>query len=109
MALNGYLPREGDILTIRAKVKYDVEAGEDTIHIRPIGAFSDVSVPLNDTVDLYSRHWNEGDKVTLESHPGIGTVLSVCDSMVWVKFSIGTPKTIAANNLMPAPKEETQP
>lgn len=121
MALNGYLPREGDILTIRAIVKYDVEAGEDRVHIRPFGAHTDSSVPLKSDgtlaeVTLYCRHWSEGDLVIVcfthrdPDYRGLdGQVLAVFGEAVWVKFGSGTPQTVLANDLTPAPEEETQP
>ena len=54
MSLPGnYQPRKGDLLTLRGKVKFNVEAGDDDVHVKLIGAeHNTVIVPLSNIVDL---------------------------------------------------------
>jgi hypothetical protein len=106
----GYLPREGDIVVLHAKVKYDVTPGEDRVLVKAIGSFGDISTPLDKVVSLHCRNWNEGDMVIDPgnlSH-GSGKVLAVFDDVVWVKFRAAYPETIHANRLAPAPEEESK-
>jgi hypothetical protein len=107
---DGYLPREGDIVVLHAKVKFDVDAGEDRVHCRLIGSFADTSIPLNKVESLHCRHWNEGDMVIDPDNQnyGPGKVVAALDDVVWVKFNIAWPVTLHANKLTSAPKEESE-
>jgi hypothetical protein len=89
----GYLPRRGDVVVVRAEVRYDVKPSEDTdedgvqVFVRPLEGYTDVRVPVRTLVGLWSRRFYEGDRVRAIVEPGaVGTVAAISDEHVWVKF-----------------------
>ncbi len=111
MALpKGYLPKEGDILDLRGKVKYSVDADDKDVHLVIAGqSYRPVVVPLAEIVDIYCRAWEPGDKVRfIDTDSLIGEVVAICDDQVWVKFIAGGMGTYAANDLEPQ-SEQVEP
>jgi hypothetical protein len=100
----GYLPRRGDELLIRAKVSFDVEPDDEDVHLEPIGAeWKKVMVPLADVHAIHCRKWDKGDKVIWQSFEGAkSTVIAVYKKWVWIKdeFSDDT-EIVSANELEP--------
>lgn len=104
----GYRPREGDELLIRAKVAYDVDTGDDAVHLRPVGSeYKSLMIPLDQIHALHFRRWNEGDRVLDREFNRGGTVVATIDDQVWVKVSpteddpSGFMSTFDANDLQP--------
>lgn len=97
----GYRPREGDELLIRAKVAYDCEPNDGSVHIKLVGAeYKSAVLALTDVHALHCRAWNEGDKV-VQKNWGHGTVLAVHENMAWVHLKSGQMATFEANELEP--------
>jgi hypothetical protein len=89
----GYLPREGDVLTVQAKVRFNVEPGEKDVHVRIVGDFRDTRVPLDKVVGITLRNWEEGDGIiSLQQEGCFGIVASVHDEHVVMKLD---PKALA--------------
>jgi hypothetical protein len=113
----GYLPREGDVVVVHATVKYDVDPKTDSdedgpkVFIRPIGGYTDHRVPVKTLVGLYSRHFEEGERVRMHADPtATGTVLATYEHLVWVKFErLEDARTIPANSLEPIPERDEPP
>ena len=100
-----YLPRKGDLLTLRAKVEYDVDPGEE-VHLKIIGCnHASVMIPMDDIVDLYCRAWVPGDKVQDTDTKQKGEVIAVYEDRAWVNYGYGTVETMQANDLEPQPPE----
>lgn len=104
-----YLPRDGDIIVVHAKVKFDVDPGEDRAHIRVVGSHQDISVPLDKIVQIHCRKWSEGDEVVWNDRHG--TVLAVHEDNCWLSVPGHCPSlvTAPANDLEPlaiAPETE---
>ena len=111
----GYLPREGDELLIRVKVRFSVDAGETSVLIDRV-----TSVELNEIHAIYCRKWNEGDRVKLRrDDSAIGTVIATHGKHIWVHWDSDPDQTVEdfdshlANDLEPEPAiiaaPETQP
>jgi hypothetical protein len=98
----GYLPRRGDELLIRAKVSFDVETDDEDVHLEPIGAeWKKVMIPLAEVYALHCRTWKKGEKVT-QANWGSGTIIAVHENMVWVQLALtGGLATFEANALEP--------
>ena len=105
----GYLPREGDVLLLLARVKYDVEVGDTafgeedkgpTVWVRLIGDYQDRRVPLKEVHSVVGRTWRVGDKVrSLNDHNDRGEVVAVKDGMAWVQHVSGSFLTYAGLDL----------
>lgn len=106
----GYLPRADDVVVIHAVVKYDVKPKEDTdddrrlkVFVRPIESYTDVRIPLDTIVEVYSRHFDPEERVRLISQPECeGVVIASHETQVWVKFDAGTSlglRTVPATSL----------
>lgn len=102
-----YLLREGDIVVLHAKVKYDLEAGDDIIFVS-VREHDSTSVPLSRIVGLHCRRWDVGTRVvTLDGSEG--EVVGVYEDQAWVKFAyVAAPITFHANLLAPAPMPITK-
>ena len=105
----GYLPREGDVLTIHVEAKYDVDASDENVHVFPVGArYRDFTLPLKNVINLYCRRWSVDDEVIFPDMNGVGKVLAVHEDQVWVLFPDEPPQTFPANELQPAPEDATE-
>lgn len=109
----GYLPRKGDVVVLHAVVKYDVNPTEDAdseeglqVWVTPKEYHSSSRVPLKTLVGVYSRYFEEGERVRFVNEPQtIATVLAICDEFVWLKTEIGgTYLTNPAVDLEPVPE-----
>lgn len=95
----GYLPREGDEVLIRAKVRFMAAEGDETIFLTV--KHQKISVPSADIHALYCRHWNVGDKVASDEFDNPGEVMAAHCDYAWVKTKYGIMCTVAANDLKP--------
>jgi hypothetical protein len=105
----GYLPRKGDELLVRARVTYDCEVGDADVHVAMVGAeHKKYMIPLAEIHSLHARKWSEGDRV--QNDWGWFEVVAVSDDQVWGKCrghlndsggSIGLKYTFDANDLEP--------
>lgn len=100
----GYLPRKGDEVLIRARM---ITADDGEEHYLAIVGREHHKVFLSNSEihSLHCRHWNEGDRVTSEEFAGPGIVLATSDEWVWVMcetgYEEGVRYTFAANELEP--------
>lgn len=121
----GYLPREGDIVVVHASVKYNVESGDDSVHLAfPGNADRPLIMAIATIEGLFARHWDEGDAVrVIEDHACTGSVIATSGSFVWMKndrpgAGMTTylanelepiPQPMPAGDIMPAIKPPTAP
>jgi hypothetical protein len=91
----GYLPREGDVLVLHGRVKYDVERqaadhdedGKLTVWVRLLSDFRDCRVPLETVVGVHRRKWDAGAKVrTRADHAVFGEIVAVHEDAVWLQL-----------------------
>jgi hypothetical protein len=102
----GYLPRKGDELLIRAKVSFDVETDDEDIHLELIGAErKKIMIPLANVHELHQRSWKKGEKVRSREFDGIGLVMAIDSPWIWIKEISGENEgsmwTLEANELVP--------
>jgi hypothetical protein len=115
----GYLPREGDVLTIEVEVKYDVDAEDKNIHVFPVGArYRDFSIPLDNVIGVTLRKWKEGEGIiSTEDENCFGVAASIHGEHVVMKLD---PKAAEpeidggliiyhCNDLLPWPGAEVAP
>lgn len=101
----GYLPREGDEVLIRARLKHGLDDdGEGYFEI--VGKEHNKFFMDADKIHgLYRRQWNEGDKVRSIEFGWQGRVLATSEVWVWVEVETGPDAyrkyTFAANELEP--------
>lgn len=119
----GYLPREGDVLVLHVKTRFDVESRDVSfgdrkiqVHVSPIGgsSYHHFAVPLEDVVGIHCRKWSEGDRVrsTDEMAPvnmTTGTVVATHEDKAWVQFDNGPLETVSANDLTAEPTPDETP
>ena len=92
MALpEGYRLRAGDIVSLRATVKWDQEPNETRTNVQIEGAFAELTSIDLENVVLVQRAWKPGQKVVLHSSipgrpkwEGPGTVIATFGDSVWV-------------------------
>jgi len=113
----GYLPREGDILTIDLVVKHDVKGDDSYVFTKVLGAYTDVAFTLDDTdiyVRLKRRSWREGEGVIHRAHPQWwGEVISThgdhaviaLDEDADPRGSVGRLRIFHCNELLPFRKK----
>ncbi len=101
MKITGLL-REGDVVAVRAKVKFNQGQDEADVHII-VGGYSRCAVPLTDVLSLESREWEFGDCVQ-DAREHRGKVVGICEGMVWVKLWSGAFASYAALDLEPDPR-----
>lgn len=77
-----YMPREGDVVAVHARVRFDFDAGDTDLHLT-IGGFQKVTVDLEDVVSWVSREWKPGDQIGWNDGPGI--VIAIVEDRVWVR------------------------
>lgn len=84
----GYRPRRGDVIILRAVVQHNVDPEDDSVHCKLIGHYGGTSiVDLPEVLGLYRRHWNEKDKVVHKSNPKwFGAVLLVIEDHAVIKL-----------------------
>lgn len=99
----GYRPREGDVLVLHGTARFDVDPGDDEVHVQIDGDFASRIIPLNKVVGIHCRHWQIGDRVRLNDDAEARTVLAVHDDLVWTKADNGMVSTDAANELEEIP------
>jgi hypothetical protein len=105
----GYRPRKGDVVLIRATVKYDVREDDDDGYCFVVTERrSDFSANLGEIVEFVSRAWDIGDRAMLPSVHGaadlIGEIVGVHDGWVWLK-SADDLGTYNGSSLVPVPPE----
>lgn len=108
----GYLPRKGDILTLRGIVKYGVEPNDDYVHLKIIGSSATLVVELAD-VEPHQRSFELGELVMHKigwAEPG--EVIATHGSYVWIFFKSNPnaePVAALANDLLPYVIPESPP
>lgn len=115
-----YWPREGDVLIVRATVKYDVDPGEEDVHIL-VGSntYTPVRIPLADVTGVHCRRWEVKDRVrVMDGSIGLlgvdATVIGTHGEWAWVKLDGDhpheAPTSVHANQLGPiVPPAEPPP
>lgn len=83
-----YVPREGDVVVLHGTVKYDLEAGDEKVFVRPEGHYQDIRFSLEELHGVVSRAWHAGDQV--ETPRGfVGEVVATHGDKVWVNLGRG--------------------
>jgi hypothetical protein len=100
----GYLPRNGDEVLIRARAKRDARPEEPDIecYLEIIGKeHQKFFLKASEIHSVYARCWNIGDTVTGDGLAGPAEVLAVDGRDVWVRDVGGARWTVEANELAP--------
>lgn len=101
----GYLPHEGDILTLHGRVRFSVTRDDGMVHLEILGAMGKdrMIVDLPAIAGLHCRTWSPGDKVRATAAPTErGEVIAIHENFAWVRLlDGGSLGTIAANELEP--------
>lgn len=115
---NGYLPREGDVLVIHARVKFDVDPEDRGVHLA--FAYQNLVIDLDKIVGIALRTWKPSEKVRHRNIDNLrGEVSAICGDKVWVKLAEGSRRmkpspngflTVHCNELEPdGPPADTSP
>lgn len=104
-----YLLRKGDVVMILVVVKYDLAAGDTSVHTTLPDLYSTITVDLDKIQGIHALKWDIGDKVFRGSYVSRGTILRhpVCEVLavhgeeVWVKLPSGSTQTVKSNDLRP--------
>lgn len=99
---DGYLPREGDMLTVHMRVKHSIAAGDAEVYVfNPSQSWQTITIKLDDVACIHFRNWRPNDEVR-ETASGLrGTIIATHDGLVWVKTTKGLMATFEANELSP--------
>lgn len=109
----GYLPRKGDEVLIRARMRRDARIGDPHVEcsLEIVGQeySSGIFLSCAEIHSLHARKWNEGDRV--QNSAGWGEVIAVHEDQVWVKMCspidmAGLMITSDANKLEPYVKPD---
>jgi hypothetical protein len=98
----GYLPRKGDEVLVRARAKRDARPEDPDIecYLEIIGQeHQKFFLKASEIHSIYVRCWNIGDTVTADDGPA--EVIAVDGSDVWVRDLDGVRWTVEANQLAP--------
>ena len=105
----GYYPRKGDEVLIRARAMHDLRPDDDAggCHFEIIGAeHKSVFLSRDQIYGLYCRKWNEGERVrAIEEPESMGEVVAVHGKFVWIKPRTGYMLTFEANELEAEPEQ----
>jgi len=86
----GYLPREGDVLVVHAKVKFDVQPGEDLVHVKV--EHNGFAVTLSKVVGIALLKFDVGERVVCKDDAScVGEVVAICDDAVWIRVDERSP------------------
>jgi hypothetical protein len=103
----GYLPRKGDEVLVRARAKRDTNIDVDSEgYLELVGQeHHKFFMNVSEIHSLYRRQWNEGDRVKSIEFYGPGLVIGISDEWVWVLCETGEDEggryTLTANELEP--------
>jgi hypothetical protein len=112
----GYLPRQGDVLSVDVVVKHDVRNDDSYVFTKVIGSHGDIAFAVDDPdvrVRLKRRSWNEGESVIHRAHPRWwGEIVSTHGDHVVVALnvdadprgSVGRLRIFHCNELLPYPE-----
>jgi hypothetical protein len=94
-SIKNYIPREGDVVLLRARVKYDFGPADDPeveqVWFRLEGDYQDRRLPLDRIQEVVERQWQVGDKVrSVNDHEDCGEVIAIHERMAWVKHLSGS-------------------
>jgi hypothetical protein len=88
----GYRPREGDVVTVRARVKYNLEDPDEWVHLQTLvpsrygGGGANFTVEPHEITALVSREWKPGMLVrNCSDRSERGIVVTAFDGWVVVK------------------------
>jgi len=76
--------RKGDVVALRASVKYDWSAGDEFLHVKVDGHYGDITVKRECVAGLVAPSLDDGDKV--QSALGLGTVRAVRGDNAWIEL-----------------------
>jgi hypothetical protein len=105
--------REGDTVLVRAKVKLDVDPGDEHLHVK--AGYQSIALEPDDVHSLVGRGWREGDRVQCTNAAdyadrGPGIVLAIIGDFCWVNFKHRVvPETWASLLLSPENLAEPPP
>jgi hypothetical protein len=98
----GYLPRKGDEILVRARVKSDNHAHDDEFFLEIVGrTHHNFFMSIDEIHSLHCRHWNEGDAVIYPGFIGKCEVIACDGDAVWIKSFTNNRTTVNANELEP--------
>lgn len=102
-----YLFREGDLVTIRARVRFTTEPGDEDVHLKIAESSSHARVLIKDVVSLEGRTWDLEDRVVFKGAPSEpGEVVATSGDKVWVKIErTGDYVTADSIDLDPVPPQ----
>jgi hypothetical protein len=107
----GYLPRKGDEVLIRARAMHDLRPDDDAggCHFEIIGAeHKSVFLSRDQIYGLHCRKWNEGDRVRVIGEPEtVGEIVAARGKYVWIEVDkVDWPMlTFEANELEAEPEQ----
>jgi hypothetical protein len=101
----GYLPREGDVLIVYARVKYNVDHGDEYVHVNNANGV----IGLDNVIGIHSRKWEEDDAVRFIKMPeATGVVRSIRANMVWIELDKPTEFTSGIETFVTADSTEIE-
>lgn len=104
-----YRPREGDVVLVLARVRFDADKEDKHVHIQIVGEeHIRAAVAIDGLAGVFNYGWKVGDRVCNKSqHSGAGVIIALRDKMAWVKRDDGSFLTYALNELEPGPGPST--
>lgn len=98
----GYLPRKGDEVLVRARVKSDNHAHDGEFFLEIVGrTHHNFFMSIDEIHSLHFRHWNEGDAVIYPGFVGRCEVIACDGDAVWIRSFANNRTTVNANELEP--------
>ena len=98
----GYRPREGDVVAVRAKVRFDFDLDprdDKNVHVT-LDGWKEMRVPLSDLVAVEARTWKKGDRVrNVNDYSDRGEIIAFLDGQAWVKLGGGRFATFSSLDL----------
>lgn len=103
----GYVARKGDVVLVRARVKYDSDDAVERVHLAILDCeHAHIAVAPEFLTGLCGREWAVDDRVTIdEGDEGLvpATVRAVAGENVWIEYDPGGFATVGTLDLRPAP------
>lgn len=108
----GYLPREGDVLTVTGVVKYNVRDSDDDVSLNIEGTYTPVRAHLTAVDRVVSYNFEVGDRVLHRGFPV--HIRAILGSAAWVESehrigsAIPNMTTVPIAELRPCPPAEPE-
>jgi hypothetical protein len=104
---DNYRFRAGDVVTVRARVRFNQEDGdeEDGVHVELVGsAYTRTRLTRDLLVTLEGRVWEAGDVVrNVNDHEDVGEVRAFENGVAWVRLNTGAYASYPALDLEDVP------